>query len=136
MSLLDYSHVFETTKEVTNKANIKEIDYKLKSEVAGINYKMDQRNAKMKRKINTNPNLFADDNDRDNQLENEIAHHIEKKSWKTLDMCFKWKLITNYLEAINHQEMTTSIKKALLSGKLNNVVFIDDKISRLNFDLI
>ncbi len=73
------------------------------------------------------------------KINNEISNSMKKKSWKTMDLCFKWTLVNNYVKNLDPLIVITnsdldSLKSSLQSKTLN--VDYDKKsqtIRRLNF---
>ena len=70
-------------------------------------------------------------------LTNHTEKHLTKSTWKTLDMSFKWKYISDYIDT-NPQvktqfkkKLTTHLKNLLQKSKLSATVIYDNKNRRI-----
>ena len=76
-------------------------------------------------------------------IPSEIAQTMKKKSWKTLDNCFKWSLIENYIDSIDEPHKKPNkkdlniLKSLIINRKKEDVTYDknDNKISLLNYEL-
>lgn len=146
MTVIDYKYIFENQphqplqKRATKEPLIAKdpVDFKMVTQINGINYQMKQREKAFaeKRPVKkTNlSQTFITYTDRDHLIDADINKYLEKKKWKTLDTCFKWKYITKYCEEHNLEEdIRKSIKASFLKGELKNIEYCEstDKIIQL-----
>lgn len=78
--------------------------------------------------------------DVETMLQEEIQHTMVKRSWRTLDMCLKWRLIESYLDQQDIKLTAKEMKKvqlALKTGLLKDVTYDQkqQKLTSLNYTL-
>jgi len=124
--MLSYNHIFDNIVSTDKIKGGNERD--LKRNFATLEFQM-------KRKL-----LVEDTEVDDCVFEKESAHAMKNKSWKMMDMCFKWKHILDYVSSLDRidPEMTlVKIKELFMGNKLLTIVY-DTKskcISKLNIKM-
>ncbi len=131
----------EELKPTKAKDGMSYADRKIQNQVNSINYDMMQKRINSKqRKAHVDQVNWIEGNRMIQALDDEISNTMKKKSWKCMDMCFRWILAKNYMETVKSQGIHISendideVKKQL-QNKTLNVVY--DKptqtIKTLNF---
>lgn len=131
----------EQVNLIKTKDGMSYADRKIQNQVNSINYDMvrKQNNSKQ-RKARVDQVNWIEGNRMIQALDDEISNTMKKKSWKCMDMCFRWILVKNYLETVKSQGISVGEKdidevKKQLQNKTLNVVY--DKstqtIKTLNF---
>lgn len=128
----------KTDKKKDNKMSYQ--DKRLQSQCNNISNEEINRWRRMKtRKARVDELKMLEGSKVSETIDNEIESSKKKKSWKTMDMCFKWILIESYLELIKIDTVITDedkneIKK-LIQKKVLNVDYDKNSqsIKSLNF---
>jgi len=94
-------------------------EYNIKNSISQLTYKMSANS----RRYGGNSCAFTEDFD---FCDDEIKRAMTKKTWATMDKCFKWTFICKYLKT-NHKTLTdketSEIKERFVHGSLKDVEF-------------
>lgn len=112
-----------------------DIDKNSSKQINNINYYLENKN---KNKIKNKDNNFKIVPHTDIVFDNEIDYTLQNKSWKNLDICFKSRIIDNYLYNIQPNVNSADIEniKNMIIKKQNIDVEYDKitkSIKKLNY---
>jgi hypothetical protein len=67
-------------------------------------------------------------------IDNEIAARSQRStSWKQMDLCFKWRLVQDYMQAAHcSNDLIAEIRALLRRNELANVEYNGVRVVRLN----
>lgn len=140
-----FGHVFAAASASTqneSKNNTTIIDKNITRQFQSLEFENAKREkAIAEKKKHIKPRIEFMSSDRAGELvQGEMTKILEKKRWKGLDMCFKWKIITQYLAMNNivltNEELDT-VRDAVRRNQLQNVKYdhITGTILKMNFDV-
>ena len=90
-------------------------------------------------KSKTRKSEVTNDADVNDYIDKEVANACKKKSWNALDVCFKWKLIQEYVNDLNRNDelLLDIVKTAFKLKKLENIEYNkkEYKIKKLNLSV-
>lgn len=137
-----FAHIFPEKTTQNPKEDTKPMDRKLISTFKSLEYeerKKEQQAQEKKKRPMTNI-LWLDDTAKEDMIVTEMSKMMDKKkSWKTLDACFKWRVIEEYIQNTNiipfNKATIKHLKDALRHGKLANVEYDHSgrRINSLNY---
>jgi hypothetical protein len=136
-----FAHVFADKVTETKEAKPKPMDRKLISTFNSLKYeeRKKEQQAQEKKKRPGSHIQWLDDTAKEEMIITEMSKMMDKKkSWKALDVCFKWKIIQDYIQETQKTFSKDNIKhlqSALRQGHLLNVDYShsERKIHSLNF---
>ena len=127
--MIDIKDIFKE-HDVPNATASRGSDVLMMNQYKSLEYRMPNKGKFRK-------NETSNDEDVNDYIDKEVANACKKKSWNALDVCFKWKLIQEYINQLdNNDELLLEIvKKAFKQKKLETVEYDNKeyKIKKLNF---
>jgi hypothetical protein len=69
-------------------------------------------------------------------IQADIRQRMTRHSWKQMDMCFKWRLVKEYLtgvDRISDDDVVSQLRSMLKNNELGNVIYDGSKILQLNY---
>lgn len=79
-------------------------------------------NMKIKRARVDRMQLIENELELGDNIKHEIQATLKKKSWKSLDMCFKWNLINEYISKLKDSDPDLDITEVDIQNIRNNIV--------------
>lgn len=71
----------------------------------------------------------------DEFIDDEIVTRLKTKTWRHMEMCFKWRLVHEYLQEkdlLGDASLMKELRHMLRANELQNVVYDGSKIQKLN----
>jgi hypothetical protein len=68
-------------------------------------------------------------------IDREIAIRMQRQSWKHMDVCFKWKLVQEYIKSLHmpcSHDILNEIRALIKTNGLANVEYDGVRVLRLN----
>lgn len=122
-----FGHVFDDvvrsdTQKPEHEGKALTVDKKLTKQFQTLEYENNKRNKAIAEKKKYIPRIEFMTSERTTELtDGEITKVFEKKRWKGLDVCFKWKVIEKYL-AENSFNVSDNERKVLRDAVRHNLL--------------
>lgn len=67
-------------------------------------------------------------------IDKEIVYRMQHRSWKQMDLCFKWRLIKEYIESLGVEQKVSiaDVRGMLKHNQLLDVEYDGTRVTKLN----